>query len=215
MPLLAKIAHSYIARRWLVLSALACACWSAPAEAQRHPESAGALPYYSTDPGTPREPPWKQRPAFLRGPQDRYQRGLGRAFLNAEDSIPYLNYADHKYILYFRDTIPWAVQSGRPLETRNVGWDRLGNYMGGGYRRILTLEESRSGSDVSGYSYIDHKWMSFNIGHYTYKDLHWTATVGNGVSGSHVRTIFTPLTLNNSLQNLAHFYAFKLFLKRI
>ena len=201
MPLLSKITHSYTARRWLVVSALACACWSAPAEAQRHPESAGALPYYSTDPGTPREPPWKQRPAFLRGPQDRYQRGLGRAFLNAEDSIPYLNYADHKYILYFRDTIPWAVQSGRPLESRNVGWDRMGNYMGAGYRRVLSIEESRSGSDFSGYSYIDHKFLSFNVGHYTYKDLHWTATAGNGVSASHVRTIFTPLTLANSLQN--------------
>ena len=177
----------------------------APAEAQRHPESSGALPYYRIDPGTPREPPWKQRPPFLRGPQDRYQRGLGRSFLNAEDSVPYLNYADQKYILYFRETIPWAVTSGRAEETRNVGWDRMGNYMGGGYRRILTLEESRSGSDFSGYSYIDHKFLRFSVGHYTYKDLHWTATVGNVASaggGSQIRTIFTPLTLHSSQLNM-------------
>ena len=96
MPLLFKIVQSYFVRRWVILFALACVCLSISAEAQRHPESAGALPYYDNDPGTPREPPWKQRPPFLRGPQDRYQRGLGRSFLNAEDSVPYLNYADEK-----------------------------------------------------------------------------------------------------------------------
>lgn len=204
MPLLFKIVQSYFARRWVTLFALACVCLSVPAEAQRHPESSGALPYYNTDPGTPREPPWKQRPPFLRGPQDRYQRGLGRSFLNAEDSVPYLNYADEKYILYYRELVPWAVTSGRQLETRNVGWDRIGNYMGAGYRRVMAIEESRSGSDFSGYSYIDHKFLSFNIGHYAYKDLHWTATVGNVASaggGSQVRTMFTPLTLASSQLN--------------
>ena len=118
MPLLSKIVQSSNARRWMVLGVLAVLV--APAEAQRHPESSGALPYYRIDPGTPREPPWKQRPPFLRGPQDRYQRGLGRSFLNTEDSVPYLNYADQKYILYFRETIPWAVTSGRAEETRNA-----------------------------------------------------------------------------------------------
>ena len=171
------------------------------ARAQRHPESAGALPYYSTEPGTPQDPDWTLRPPFLRGPQDRWNRGRSRAFLNADDSIPYLNYADEKYILYFRETIPWALTSGRQLETRNVRWDRMGNYMGGSYARLLSVEESRSGSDFSGYSYIDHKFLSFRVGHYTYKGLHWTATVGNGVSGSYVRTIFTPLTFTSSLRN--------------
>jgi hypothetical protein len=187
---------------WRLFLVLFCAVLVSSAEAQRHPESGGPLPYYNDEPGTTREPEWKQRPPFLRGPQDRIQRGYGRAFLNTEDSVPYLNYAEEKYILYFRETIPWAVQSGRPEETRNVRWDRLGNYMGGNYLRALTMEESRSGSDFSGTSYIDHKYLRFRIGHYSYKDLHWTATVGNGVSGSYVRTIFTPLTLNRSLLNV-------------
>ena len=154
-----------IGQCWVVLSVLVWAGLSAPAEAQRHPESAGPLPYYDPSPGTPREPPWKKRPPFLRGPQDRYDRGLGRAFLNAAVSVPYLNYADEKYRAYYRETVAWATPSGRSPITRNVGWDRMGNYMGGGYQRLLTIEESRSGSDFSGYSYIDHKFRSFRIGH--------------------------------------------------
>lgn len=202
MPFLTETGNICFTRAWRLFLVLFCALLASSAEAQRHPESAGALPYYNDEPGTLRDPDWQQRPPFLRGPQDRIQRGYGRAFLNAEDSVPYLNYAEEKYILYFRETIPWAVQSGRPLETRNVRWDRMGNYMGGSYLRALTLEESRSGSDFSGSSYIDHKYLTFRIGHYSYKDLHWTATVGNGVSGSYVRTIFTPLTLNRSLLNV-------------
>ena len=173
------------------------------AEAQRHPESSGALPYYRTDPGTARTPLETAPTLPLRGPQDRYQRGLGRSFLNADDSMR-LNYADKKYNC-FRETTPWAVTGGRPEETRNVGWDRMGNYMGSGYRRVLNIEESRSGSDFSGYGYIDHKFLRFSIGHYTYKDLHWTATVGNVASaggGSQIRTIFTPLTLHSSQLNM-------------
>ena len=193
-----------VVKRWVVLSALVWAGLSAPVEAQRHPESGGPLPYYDPTPGTPQDPPWKKRPPFLRGPQDRYERGLGRAFLNAAVSVPYLNYADEKYITYYRETVAWATPSGRSPRTRNVGWDRMGNYMGGGYHRFLTIEESRSGSDFSGYSYIDHKYRSFRVGHYTHKDLHWTATLGNVGSpggGTDVRTIFTPLTLVNSKLN--------------
>ena len=175
---------------------------AASVQAQRHPESAGALPYYDEEPGTPREPAWKLRPPFIRGPQDRFARGSSRAFLGADSGVPYQNYADDRYILYFRETIPWALQSGRPIEDRNVRWDRIGNYMGAGYRRVLTVEESRSGNDLSGYSYIDHKRLDFHIGHYTFGKLHWTATVGNGVSQSQVRTIFTPLTFANSQLNV-------------
>ena len=186
----------------IALSLALAGLLTAPALAQRHPESAGALPYYNDEPGTPHEPPWKLRPPFIRGPQDRFDRGLGRAFLSADSGVPYLNYADDRYISYFRETIPWALQSGRPIEDRNVRWDRMGNYMGAGYRRVLTVEESRSGSDFSGYSLIDHKRLDFHIGHYTYGNLHWTATVGNGVSHSNVRTIFTPLTFANSQLNV-------------
>jgi hypothetical protein len=175
---------------------------AASVQAQRHPESAGALPYYNEEPGTPREPAWKLRPPFIRGPQDRFARGSSRAFLGADSGVAYQNYADDRYILYFRETIPWALQSGRPIEDRNVRWDRIGNYMGAGYRRVLTVEESRSGNDLSGYSYIDHKRLDFHIGHYTFGKLHWTATVGNGVSQSQVRTIFTPLTFANSQLNV-------------
>ena len=208
MSLLAKIAGIRSSRRLPVLLAISLYTALPPAtSAQRHPESSGPLPYYNTDPGTPREPEWKQRPPFLRGPQDRYQRGLGRTFLNAEDSVPYKNYADQRYILYFRDFLWNEIKgTGRPLSTRNVRWDRMGNFMGGNYQRVLNIEESRSGSDFSGYSYIDHKFLLFNIGHYTYKDLHWTATIGNVASaggGSQVRTIFTPLTLASSLLNTA------------
>ena len=96
-----------VVKPWVVLSALVCAGLSAPVEAQRHPESAGPLPYYDPSPGTPKDPPWKKRPAFIRGPQDRYDRGLGRAFLNTAVSVPYLNYADEKYIAYYRETVAW------------------------------------------------------------------------------------------------------------
>lgn len=173
--------------------------------AQRHPESAGALPYYNPEPGTPREPAWKLRPPFIRGPQDRFARGPSRAFLGADTGVPYTNYADEKYILYLRQALTAAgdwTRSGRPLLSRNVRWDRMGNYMGANYQRVLTIEESRSGVDYSGYSYVDHLLQRFYVGHYTYKNLNWTTTVGNGVSGSQVRTIFTPLTFANSQLNV-------------
>ena len=193
------------AGRWSMVAGLCSGMgFLSPAQGQRHPESAGPLPYYNADPGTPREPAWKQRPAFLRGPRDRYRRGWGRAFLNASNGLSYRNYADEKYILYSRGETSFreVKATGRPMNTRNVRWDRMGNYMGGDYQRVLSIEESRSGSDFSGYSYIDHKRLQFYIGHYAYKDLHWTATVGNGVSASSVRTMFTPLTLANSRQNV-------------
>lgn len=152
-----------------------------------------------------REPAWKLRPPFVRGPQDRLPRGRSRSFLFGGDGVGYQNYAETRYIAYDKGVTSFneVKATGRPLITRNVRWDRLGNYMGSGYQRIMTFEESRSGSDFSGYSYIDHRRLTFLIGHYTYKSLHWTATVGNGVTGSYVRTIFTPLTLTNSLHNVA------------
>jgi len=173
-------------------------------QAQRHPESAGALPYYNPEPGTPREPAWKLRPPFIRGPQDRFARGSSRAFLGADNGVPYTNYADEKYILYFRQPAGAGVikQTGRPLLARNVRWDRMGNYMGADYQRVLSIEESRSDVDFSGSSFIDHMLLQFYVGHYTYKNLNWTTTVGNGVSRSQVRTIFTPLTFANSQLNV-------------
>ncbi|MFP6642648.1 MAG: hypothetical protein VCF24_03655 [Candidatus Latescibacterota bacterium] len=173
-------------------------------QAQRHPESAGALPYYNPEPGTPREPAWKLRPPFIRGPRDRFARGSSRAFLGADTGVPYTNYADEKYILYFRQPAGAGVikQTGRPLLARNVRWDRMGNYMGADYQRVLSIEESRSDVDFSGSSFIDHMLLQFYVGHYTYKNLNWTTTVGNGVSRSQVRTIFTPLTFANSQLNV-------------
>ena len=49
--------------------------------AQRHPESQGPLPYYRDEPGYVSGPEWLQRPPFIRGPRDRYERGSNRMFL--------------------------------------------------------------------------------------------------------------------------------------
>ena len=180
---------------------LLCVGLLMPAFAQRHPESGGALPYYNDEPGTSREPAWKTRPAFMRGPMDRYERGRSYLFLGADDGVPYINYADQKYILPFRELVPWAVLSGRPMEQRYVRWDRLGNYMGSNYLRAFSLEEGRSSSG-DGLSLVDHRGFQLRIGHYAYKNLHWTATVGAGSAGA-IRTRFTPLTLINSYMEAA------------
>lgn len=177
-----------------------CLLWT-HAGAQRHPESQGALPYYRDEPGVSREPEWKRRPPFIRGPLDRYGRDQSRLFLGTEDGVPYTNYAEQQYILPFRELVSWAVLSGRPEYTRFVRWDRLGNYMGSGYNRIFSLEEGRSSSGT-GTSYLDHRTFQLRIGHYAYKNLHWTATVGAGQLGV-VRTRFTPLTLVNNLMEVA------------
>jgi hypothetical protein len=164
----------------------------------------GALPYYRDDPQTRREPPWLNRPEFIRGPLDRYERGRYRMFLGTEDAVPYLNYAEDRYVLYESQPIAWTQQAGRPWFTRNVRWDRLGNYMGSGYQRLVSWEEARSSVDRSGYSYVDHRGQhpafgsELRIGHHGYRDLHWTATVGTDV-----RTRLTPLTLTQSHMELA------------
>ncbi|MEW6754301.1 MAG: hypothetical protein AB1505_25455, partial [Candidatus Latescibacterota bacterium] len=138
-------------------------------------------------------PEWLNRPEFIRGPTDRHERGRDRMFLGAEDAVPYLNYAEERYLLYESQPIPWTAAAGRAWFTRNVRWDRLGNYMGSAYQRLFTFEEARSSSDGSGVSYIDHKEAgvrTLRIGHYGYQALHWTVT-----AGTDVRTRFTPLTL--------------------
>lgn len=189
---------------WIPICAF-CAglCFQAsPASAQRHPESQGALSHYRDDPTVLVEPAWKRRPPFLRGPLDRVERGRSRRWLGAEDAVPYLNYAQEKYILYLRELTPWAIQGGRPFETRNVHWDRVGNYMGSSYQRVFTIEESRANRHGVGLSYIDHKYHTMRIGHYSYKDLHWTMTVG-GTGAQKVRTSFTPLTLTQTQMSVA------------
>ena len=175
-------------------------------EAQRHPQSAGPNAYFRDEPGTPRDPEWKQRPPFIRGPMDRYERGRSRLFLNSGDPVPYLNYAQEDYILYLRQTSIWELRGGRPIRFRQVRWDRVGEYMGGSYLRAFSMEEVRSGSDQSGYSLIDHKdrdpsgnfplqrgFIRMRAGHYSYHDLAWTVTAATAM-----RTRFTPLTLVQS-----------------
>ena len=174
----------------------------APLEAQRHPESAGPNAYFRDEPGNPRDPEWKQRPPFIRGPMDRYERGRSRMFLNSGDPVPYLNYAQEDYILYLRQTSIWELRGGRPIRFRQVRWNRVGEYMGGSYLRAFSMEEVRSGSDQSGYSLIDHKdrdpsgdfplqpgFIRMRAGHYSYHDLAWTVTAATAM-----RTRFTPLT---------------------
>jgi len=179
-------------RRSVLALGLLCAAVCTPAQAQRHPESAGALPYYRDELGVSREPEWKRRPAFIRGPRDRYECGRNYMFLGADDGVAYTNYADQKYLLPYRELVPWALLSGRPLEDRYVRWDRLGNYMGSNYLRAFSLEEGRS-STGDGISIVDHRGLQLRIGHYAYKNLHWTATVGAG--NGLIRTRLTPLTL--------------------
>ena len=97
---------------------------------QRHPESQGPLPYYRDAPGVLAEPEWLHRPDFIRGPRDRYERGASRLFLATGDAVPYLNYAEERFILSQRELIPWFQPKGRPWKFRNTRWDRMGNYMG-------------------------------------------------------------------------------------
>jgi hypothetical protein len=177
--------------RGALLFCLLHAFWPAQLQAQRHPESAGALPYLRDTPDTRGEPEWLNRAPFIRGPMDRYERGRARFFLGTEDAVPYLNYAEDRYILAVNQGVEWSPGAGRRWPTRYVRWDRLGNYMGGSYLRVFTWEEARSKSDNSGYSYIDHKDIALRVGHYSYKALHWTVT-----AGTDVRTRFTPLTLS-------------------
>ena len=51
-------------------------------------------------------------------------------FLATGDNVPYLNYADSRYILSQRELIPWFQPKGRAWKFRNTRWDRLGTYMG-------------------------------------------------------------------------------------
>jgi hypothetical protein len=139
----------------------------------------------------------------MRGPQDRFERGRNYLFLGAEDGVPYTNYANQKYLLPFRELTPWAVVSGRPDQARYVRWDRLGNYMGSSYQRVFFLEEGRN-SFGTGTSLIDHRGLQMRIGHYAYKNFHWTVTVGGGGEiGNAIRTRFTSLTLVNNLMDAA------------
>ena len=178
---------------WLLFLFMFCAGLIGRLEAQRHPESAGPQPSYGP------VPEWYKRPPFIRGPLDRYDRGRSRLFLGTGENVPYQNHAEERYILWQRETIPWGVDTGRPWWHRNIRWDRLGNYMGPHYQRSFSIVEARSGKDNSGHSFIDHKsgagWGSpaggsLHLGHYSYKGLHWSATVGRDV-----RTYLTPLTL--------------------
>ena len=193
-------------------------CEFSDSNAQRHPESQGPLPYYRDEPGYLAGPEWLQRPPFVRGPRDRFERGANRMFLGTGDEVPYLNYADDRYILSQRELIPWFQPKGRPWKFRNTRWDRLGNYMGStvstspasSYLRLFSWEETRSADSGRGRSFIDHMspspWSgpagytdaTLRIGHYNYKDLHWTATVGE-----RVRSIFTPLTLSQAHLSVA------------
>lgn len=195
MPYLPNDDERALARRGSVLCLLCLLLLglAVSLEAQRHPESAGPNAYYRDEPESARDPEWTQRPSFIRGPRDRYERGRTRMFLYTGDDVPYLNYADDNYILWQRQTQSWFALGGRPERFRNVRWDRVGNYMGGGYNRVFSIEETRSGSDNSGFSMIDHRNLLLRIGHYTYHDLHWTATAGD-----RVRSKFTPLTLSQS-----------------
>jgi len=170
-----------------------------PAQAQRHPESAGPLSYYRDEAGTEIIPPWQLRPPFLRGARDRYERGRDRLFLATPDGVDYLNYATDHYMIW-----PW----GRPLSQGTgrprlpMQWDRAGNFIGGQAQRVFSWEERRTGNEGGGTSYIDHVRLRrpnrLHIGHYTYKGLHWTATAGD-----EVRSHFTPLTYNQLRPSLA------------
>ena len=172
-------------------------------EAQRHPEAAEPQPYYRTTGGSSRSPTWTKRPEFIRGPLDRTERGRYRLFLAIRDYDRYTNNADLPYLSY-QNTSRYNTQ-GRPFWMRRVGWDRMGNYMGGSYQRLFSIEEGR-GSNGSGFSLIDHKalpgWVdraaSMRIGHYTHKSLNWTVT-----GGEDIRTYFTPLTLMQSHMSCA------------
>ena len=193
-----------LAAMWLLALAI-------PTTAQRHPESQGPLPYYRDGPGALSEPEWRHRPPFVRGPRDRYQRGADRMFLATGDDVPYLNYADSRYILSQRELIPWFQPKGRAWKFRNTRWDRMGTYMGSpGPLRLFSWEETRSSNPGQGSSFIDHRspspWgpaagstdATLRIGHYNYHDFHWTATVGQ-----RIRSYFTPLTLAQSHLSVA------------
>ena len=157
---------------------------SAPLQAQRHPESSGPLKLYRDEPGLQITPSWKSRIPFVRQPRDRYERGRTRLFLNTADSVPYLNYAADRYYQWHR---PGSRSSNSVRPRSNLPWDRMGAYVGA-HARVFSVEESR-GMDRLGTSFIDGN--ALRIGHYSYKALHWSATVG-----TEVRTRFTSLTLS-------------------
>ena len=171
-------------RRLSLLLLLSSAPFSGPLHGQRHPESTGPLELYRDEPGVRLSPSWQNRIPFARGPRDRYERGRTRLFLNTNDSVPYLNYAEDRFY-------QWQRSGGRgnnSLRPRtDLPWDRTGTYVGG-YTRVFSIEESR-GSDGSGTSFIDGN--ALRIGHYSHKDLHWSATVGTAI-----RTRFSSLTLS-------------------
>ncbi|MGE4649264.1 MAG: hypothetical protein AAEJ53_00115, partial [Myxococcota bacterium] len=197
-------------RAWLrripILSVVCLLVLGNPLVAQRHPESTGANIYYTDEPGVPRDPDWQKRPPFLRAPLDRYDRGRTRLFLNAEDPVDYINYAQESYIPYFRAASIWELRGGRPFRFRQMRFDRAGDYMGDGYWRAFSFEEARSGSDNSGFSTIDHKDRDptgdvplpllparLRASYSAYHDLRWMVTAGTSI-----RTRFSPLTMVQS-----------------
>lgn len=200
-------------RAWLrripILSVVCLLVLGNPLVAQRHPESTGANIYYTDEPGAPRDPDWQKRPPFLRAPLDRYDRGRTRLFLNAEDPVDYINYAQESYIPYYRAASIWELRGGRPFRFRQMRFDRAGDYMGDGYWRAFSFEEARSGSDNSGFSTIDHKDRDptgnvplpnryaltgrLRASYSAYHDLRWMVTAGTSI-----RTRFSPLTMVQS-----------------
>ncbi len=197
-------------RAWLrripILSVVCLLVLGNPLAAQRHPESTGANIYYTDELGVPRDPDWQKRPPFLRAPLDRYDRGRTRLFLNAEDPVDYINYAQEGYIPYFRAASIWELRGGRPFRFRQMRFDRAGDYMGDGYWRAFSFEEARSGSDNSGFSTIDHKDRDptgdvplpllparLRASYSAYHDLRWMVTAGTSI-----RTRFSPLTMVQS-----------------
>ncbi len=162
---------------------------SLPVQAQRHPESAGPVKLFREEPGLVIRPSWQRRLNFNRGSKDRYERGRARMFLNAEDSVPYLNYAEKIYFTWNR--------SGSRGSSPRVGqpWDRMGNYIGSG-SRAFSWEESRSNGE-GGISSIGGG-SSLRIGHYNHKALHWSVTTGKAI-----RNRFTSLTLHQARMSVA------------
>ena len=160
-----------------------------PVQGQRHPESQGPLTLYREEPGLVIRPAWQRRITFNRGSRDRYERGRSRMFLNVEDSVPYLNYAEKIYFTWGR--------TGNRSDVARVRqpWDRMGNYIGSG-GRAFSWEESRSGKG-GGVSSIGGG-RNLRIGHYSHKGLHWSVTTGTSI-----RNRFTSLTLHQARMSVA------------
>ena len=166
--------------------------FSLPLQAQRHPESQGPMVLFREEPGLVIRPAWQRRINFVRGPKDRYERGRSRMFLNAEDTLPYLNYAERIFRGFAAQRGTWGWSGGRGKAAQ--WYDRMGNYIGGG-TRVFGFEESRS-NDGSGVSAIDVSLLQ--VGHYSHKGLHWSVT-----TGKNIRNRFTSLTLHQARMSAA------------